>query len=279
MPMNLDRRTVVLMCAGMGTLLLPPFAGSQMPLPGGTLRTFMRMRGLGTRPVAIGYLEGIYNGVVDGALTPLFGVASATFASYRDVDGEYEIRSAEIAYFTDLHTGDVLDSWKNPYTGEVVSVPVSRLPPTTSRIGANLRIDSQAPPVPGVQVNQSVSPPQFMGREVWFTETIAVLREAGANQPAFYYSDSTVLRGRLDEIEKYRTAPVRCDTSYQSVVSWRSWLKMGSHPGCMVGFGNGIYGASMDELPAGWINATKKSRPEILSDPGRILQADRAPSR
>jgi hypothetical protein len=277
--MTLDRRRVLFMCAGMSAMLLPSLAGSETALPGGPLRTFMRMRGLGHRPVAIGYLEGIYHGVVDGALTPLFGVVSATFASYREVEGEFEIRSAEIAYFTHLETGEVLDNWRNPYTEEVVSVPVSEAPATASRIGADLRIVSRAALPPGVEVMQSVSPPQVVGSEVWFTETIAVLREARGKEPAFHFNDTTVLRARLSEIDKYPKAPVRCSTSYQAVVSWRPWLKMGLHPGCMVGFGHGFYGASIDELPANWTIATKRRRPEILSDPSKLLEADNAPSR
>jgi elongation factor P hydroxylase len=47
----------------------------------------------------------------------------------------------------------------------------------------------------------------------------------------------------------------------------------------MVGFGHGFYGASIDELPANWTIATKRRRPEILSDPSKLLEADNAPSR
>jgi hypothetical protein len=277
--MTMDRRRVLFMCAGMSAMLLPSHAGSENALPGGPLRTFMRMRGLGQRPVAIGYLNGIYHGVVDGALTPLFGVVSATFASYREAEGGFEIRSAEIAYFTDMETGEVLDKWRNPYTEEVVSVPVSEAPAAASRIGANLRIDSQAALPPGVEVAQSVSPPQVVSSEVWFTETIAVLRQATAKEPAFHFNDTTVLRARLREIDSHPKAPVRCSTSYQAVVSWRPWLNMGLHPGCMVGFGHGFYGASIDELPENWTTATRRRRPEILLDPGKLLEAKNAPSR
>jgi hypothetical protein len=125
-----------------------------------------------------------------------------------------------------------------------------------------------------VQFSQSVSQPQIVGKEVWFNETIVALREASSTQPAFHYTDSTVLRARLAEFDKHSTAPVRSETSYQSVVSWRTWLKMDAHPGCMVGFGNGLYGTSIQELPHEWIKATELQRPEILTDPEAMLASN-----
>lgn len=273
MPMALDRRSVLMMLVSMGTLLLPASENSASELPGGTLRTFVRMRGMGHRPVAVGCLSGIYSGVVDGAVTPMFGVVSATFASYREVGGAYEIRSAEVAYFVDLDTDRVLEEWTNPFTNEILVVPVSNLPATTARVGTDLRFESQAPAIPGVQWSQSVSQPRIVSGEVWFTETIVVLRAASSAEPTFHYSDSTVLRARVTDLGKHRASSVRCSTSYQSVVSWRPWLKMGPHPGCMVGFGNGLYGVSIDELPPAWIKATEKHRPEILTDPATIIDS------
>jgi hypothetical protein len=210
---------------------------------------------------------------VDGAVTPLFGVVSATFGRYREVESGFEIRSAELAYFTDLDSHSVLDTWKNPYTNETVPVPVSSLPPTTSRIATNLRMDSQAANTPGLQFRQNVSQPQIVGREIWFTESITAERDAGPTQAAFHYTDTTVIRARLADLDKHGATLTRCDTSYQSVSSWRTWLKMGSHPGVLIGFGNGYYGASINELPPAWIKATEKSRPRLLTDPTGILEA------
>lgn len=270
--MIVNRRDVLLMCASLGTAVFPPLADSQVTLPDGALRSYMRMRGLGTLPVAIGCLEGIYNGVVDGVVTPAVGVISATFADYKEVESGFEIRSSELAYFTDLDSGAVLDSWHNPYTNEVVPVSASELAPTTTRIGASLLIDSEAALPPGLQLRHSVAAPQILGREVWFTETVMVRREARVSEPAFHYNESTVLRARLTDLSQSNALPVRCDTSYQSVSSWRTWMKMATHPGGVVGFGNGFYGTSIDELPPAWIKATERYRPEILRDPAKMLQ-------
>lgn len=277
--MIVNRRSVLVMCASMGTLMLPPFAHSKISLPGETLRTFMRMRGLGARPIAIGCLKGVYNGVVDGAVTPLFGVVSATFTSFREVEGGFEMRGAEVAYYTDLDTETVLETWKNPYTNRVVSVPVSDLPASTARIGTDLRIVSRDPAIPGVTLSQSVSQPQIVGKEIWFNETIAVLKEGSSTAPAFHYNDRTVLRARLSEIDENSSAPLRSETSFQSVVSWRTWLKMDARPGCMIGFGNGLYGTSINDLPPAWIKATEGRRPAILTDPASLLESNNPPFR
>ncbi len=274
--MIFDRRNALLICASMGAVVFAPLADSQIASPGSDLRKFMHMRGLGLRPVAIGCLEGIYSGVVDGAVTPIFGVVSATFADYRELESGFEIRSAELAYFTDLDSGAVLETWKNPFTNELVKVPVSQLAPTTSRIGTDWRIEPEAAQTSGLQFSQSVAPAKIVGREVWFTETVMAQRDAGATEPAFYYNDRTVLRARLTDLDRGGASTVRSDTSHQSVSSWRSWMKMASHPGAVVGFGNGFYGTTIDELPPAWIKATEKFRPEILKDPARMVQSKSA---
>jgi hypothetical protein len=204
----------------------------------------------------------------------MFGVVSATFSTYREQEAGYEVRSAEIAYFTDLSADSVIQAWTNPYTKEVVDVPASSLPPTTALIGKDMRFQLQGSAPPGVEFSQSVSQPKGARGEVWFTESIAAKRHASPPEPAFFYNDTTVLRARLADLEAADTSPPNCATSFQSVVSWRTWLKMGSHPGCMVGFGNGSYGITVDELPPAWIKETTKRRPEILRDPAMLLRTD-----
>jgi hypothetical protein len=56
-------------------------------------------------------------------LLPLFGyTGTGVMQSRLDAEGNMWIRGKETGYFTDLATGDVLDTWDNPFTGERVKV-------------------------------------------------------------------------------------------------------------------------------------------------------------
>ena len=76
-----------------------------------------------------GYEEpryGAYHGIMyarDGSRRhqALFGyTGSGVMQSKIDASGDLWIRGKETGFFTDLATGDILEEWRNPYTGELV---------------------------------------------------------------------------------------------------------------------------------------------------------------
>ena len=90
--------------------------------PAGNLRAFGKLWGtFGDEPV-LGVFHGVmYGAVGDAALRPLFGYAGTGVTRCRVLDnGHVQMRGKETGYFTDLRTGEVLDAWHNPYTGERV---------------------------------------------------------------------------------------------------------------------------------------------------------------
>ncbi len=72
----------------------------------------------------IGTATGIVHGVRDGeAVRPLFGFeVFATHRVLRQPDGSFQRLCRELVFYRDLRTGDLLDAWDNPYTGERVRV-------------------------------------------------------------------------------------------------------------------------------------------------------------
>jgi hypothetical protein len=72
----------------------------------------------------IGAFHGLmYGRIGDARLIPLFGyTGTGIMHSKIDDDGNMWIRGKETGYFTDLATGDILETWDNPWTGETVEV-------------------------------------------------------------------------------------------------------------------------------------------------------------
>ena len=235
------------------------------------LRAFVRMRGALDDRVVIGFVSGAYQGVVDGEATPLFGLSAATFARWRAVGDGYEVVGCEQAYFTDLETGQVLDSWRNPYTGATIKVPITASAPSKMRLNPDLTFAAAPTTSPGVSLAQMVSAPDQIGGEVFFTETIrARVALPGAPRP-FRYNDATTMRAQLSDVLSPDGARAPCETSYQAILSWRPWLEMGDRSGQMVSFGQGRYGAALDELPPVWTEATRRARPALLDNPETVL--------
>ncbi|MFQ5635653.1 MAG: DUF1838 family protein [Gammaproteobacteria bacterium] len=72
----------------------------------------------------IGGFHGLmYARLGDRRLMPLFGyTGTGVMQSRIDEDGNMWIRGRETGYFTDLATGDILETWDNPFTGDTVEV-------------------------------------------------------------------------------------------------------------------------------------------------------------
>jgi hypothetical protein len=72
----------------------------------------------------IGAFHGLmYGRIGDARMIPLFGyTGTGVMQSKIDDDGNMWIRGKETGYFTDLATGDILETWENPWTGETVEV-------------------------------------------------------------------------------------------------------------------------------------------------------------
>jgi hypothetical protein len=231
------------------------------------LERFIKMRGALDDRLVIGFLGGRYAGVVDGDVIPLFGLFSATFSRYRATPAGFEIKGFEQAYFTDLETDTVLPELKNPYTGETVQVPVTSLPPSTLVVGPDLGFHSADELPKNVRFDMSASGPEAIGDEVFFTERVSASRAIGGSARRSWYNDVTSLRATREDLDRSGARVARCQTSWQGVVSWRPWLRMGDRPGEMVAFAHGGYGVALGDLPRPWLEATARLRPDLLTRP------------
>ncbi len=246
-------------------------AGEDVAMDPLRLKTYMLMRGALDDRLVIGCVSGLYYGVVDAEITPLFGVVSATFARYRPMaSGGYAAVNAEYAFFTDPASGRAMERFRNPYTGETVAVPGGGVAPAKLTILPDLRLQlGQA--IPGVQFDHRVGPVETRGDDVWITEvTRTSLARPGQAKP-FRYSESTTLHARRSELDAPGAMRVRCETSFTNVVSWRPWLNMGDRPGHLMAIGAGRYGTRIADLPPAWIDATRARHSELLADPAAVL--------
>jgi hypothetical protein len=269
----MTRRTNLMLLAAGASLTGSRALAAPTPFPSTPaerLRAFVRMRGALDDRLVIGCIRGRYEGVIDGETTPLFGVTAATFARWRPHGDGYEVIGFEQAYFTDLQTNQVLDTFVNPYTGERVAVPVTAMPPSRLLLGADLSLRPAAVP-PGMTLGVSVSPPEQIGDDVIFVERNRAAMPVSPTR-RFFYNDTTAMRAKLHDLSSSDAARVPCQTSFQSILSWRPWLHMGDRPGQMCGFGQGLYGVSIEHLPDNWIEATRRIRPELLVYPEAVIE-------
>ncbi|TRW14454.1 DUF1838 family protein [Glacieibacterium frigidum] len=235
------------------------------------LRTYMRMRGALDDRLVIGWIDGRYSGIVDGEPTPLYGVVAATFARHRArPGGGFEAVTWELAFFTDLATGKVLSDFRNPYTGETVTVPAGGQPAAKIAFLPDLSLKIMRE-MPGFAFDHQVLPFVTSGDDLWITEVTRTAAQIPGQPRPFRYNETTILHARRSDLAG-PAKRVPCQTTFNGVVSWRPWLMMGDRPGHLLGVGAGVYGAKLEALPPAWLAATRERRPELFKDPAAVLE-------
>jgi hypothetical protein len=238
--------------------------------PEGRLRALIMIRGALDERLVCSWVAARYHGVVDDRIEPLFSVVSAGFARFRARDGGYDAVTAELAWFTDSTTGDVLDTYDNPLNGKTVKVPTGGLGASQIRFGSDLSFEL-ARKVPGLSIAHEVLPIRLQGDEVWLTErTRTEMALPGATRP-FRYAETNTFHTRLSALSVANARQVTSEVSFTNVCSWRPWLEMADHPGHLMATGAGKQGVALDALPEDWMRATAARRPEVLKDPGALL--------
>ena len=88
----------------------------------------------------IGAFHGLmYARIGDRRMVPVFGYTGTgvLFAKIDD-NGDLWVKSRETGYFTDLETGDILETWDNPFTGKTVEVYHFYNPNLIGKIGKEI---------------------------------------------------------------------------------------------------------------------------------------------
>lgn len=230
--------------------------------------TFARLQGsLAFGEQKFGWYSGVVHGVrEDEKVRPLMGFEG--FSATRLVDngdGSYQKLLREIVLYTDLKTGEILEHFDNPYTGERVRVVHIANDPF------NFVISNHYPEPPKYGGLNKEKPPRIPFLLPWRitrkdTVTLATdihLYYPSALQPDKWPRESAGRMNRVSEMFRYvirreeledpDRRSVEYTGSWGRITPWLPWMLMGQAPGHM------YYQASM----GGYDNLDPVSAPVI----------------
>lgn len=132
------------------------------------LTAWMRLAGARDDRLVIWWLDGVRYGVNKQQSRPLHGMQVGIFQRYfPQADGQWKIAMFELTYYTDLDTGELLQSWGNPYTGATNTVRHVRLGP---EVRLQTRTGQQADP------DEKTCPPTTLPWRSRFTPNSSAIR-------------------------------------------------------------------------------------------------------
>lgn len=250
---NKGRRDVLLgaVAAGAAATALPSVSrAAKMPMrfddPVWNRDAFARLQGdMDFGKVKHGWYGGTVMGMRDGEpLKPLMGFEG--FSSTRlldNGDGTYQKLLRETVYYKDLATGEVLETWYNPYIDEEVKVvPVTNDP-------FNIVISKYAvggPTYGGLREKDRERPPLKLPFKIINDDTVALstdihLYYPSALQPDEWPRESAGKFVRVSELFRYvipreqledpSVTGIEYTGAWSRINPWMPWMLMGQAPG------------------------------------------------
>jgi len=193
-----------------------------------------------------------------------FGLGSGR---YEEVEEGWRILNREILLYLDPDTGEILDTWNNPFLGgrevevfHIANDPVNGVFPRTG--------DSVlAPPYPYVAAGDSIA----------FRWDFYIYRPAKMNRkdyPLYSYGDMDQhaelwgIQGRRSDVLNPDITSGECTLSWSRVDGWRPFMEMGNLPGYMT-FHNQCVKlmGGVTDLPRYILDYVEKNYPDYLEAP------------
>jgi hypothetical protein len=242
--------------------------------PKARLAALIRMRGALDERLVISFLEGVYYGVMEARIRPLYGLSAGLFRQYRArPDGGYDYVNLELVYVTDLDSGELLTEFHNPWSGRTGKPPQTRLGPTRLTITPDLEVQR-----PGAAGHAAAAgtfhrfrSPRVVGDDVWIVEESAVQAPPPMN---FAFNEVLSYRASLAQLSDPALAHVPTEVQFTPVIGWRPWQGMEGYvgpPSHVMGVCAGKVVTSLDELPARYREWTARFHPDVAADPLQLL--------
>jgi hypothetical protein len=237
------------------------------------LTTYVRLRASLAPQVAIWYVRDVRYGLAGREVTPMYGIEVGVFMeAERRSESEFSLRMIEATYKTDLRTGELLESYTNPYTGR--TVPVKQWEPRAEEffVTADTVRRKHAPPTLAT-ADVRLSRPLLVGPDVQVDESSRWVGHVPAGEPEApilyeWARFSAPLAQVLDP------AVPACDTrvAAMGLGTFQGWLDMAGHSGTQLMHGTGYKALRVEDLPRSYLRWAEKRNPEILDDPRRAVR-------
>ncbi|MFO1426055.1 MAG: DUF1838 family protein [Steroidobacteraceae bacterium] len=284
-PFAVDRREVLGSALGLmagsaaiaGAAPAQGAAARRPPVP--DARTLFRKLHLRTDDgLVFWWLQGPKIGQVGTTLTPLYTCSIGTLQRIRQrEDGGFDLTQLEMALLYDIETGEPLESWRNPYTGETLPIRFSPFGPATTRYRPdNSPVLPQEIGGAPVEARATTHPPLIVADDVFIRdESVARVFTPGRATP-FEVNDIAVYHGSLANLSDPKVSFGDATVFFAEVTGWQRWMNMGDRPGNLTSRLTGRKVRRYEDLPVSWRARLAQVAPRIAADPLAALDAPTA---
>lgn len=242
-------------------------SGVDLTDPQQLLQAFIRLGATLDDRLVIWWMDGVRYGVVDSRTRALFGMKVGMFHRFfRQENGDFKIAMFELTYYTDLASGELLEEFDNPYTGETNRVAHVRLGPEIRIQTADGLADPDNPMVHNYR--SSLGPAMVSGDELWIPTSVqATIRFPKPGTPEILLNIYTTVNGRLSDAIDPNIVSAPSTLAFQNILKWEPFMRMGDRRGHMMSRASGRKLHSLDELPSDYLACAERVHPKLIADP------------
>lgn len=237
-------------------------------------QAFLKLSGsLGNEVVRHWYTGKVYSYIPGVPTQPLFYIDGFYLSTYEALnDGVNQFKRHELTIKRDLNTGDLLEAWKNPFTGrtEIVNNSVG---------GPAYKLYNQwgfdRPEKARTKDNPLILDWMVFEDEAWVTWDIFT-RFKNPIRPERYPLESsgdmleltnlTNYKGKLSDIEDPNVINAPGVMIWNAISSWQPWMRMSQRPGCLLYKAIGVKVNRFRDMPPQIFDAAEKAYPGQLSE-------------
>lgn len=220
-------------------------------------------------------------GFVDNAFTPLWNLHAGFLSIAENLADGFQAKMMSATFYTDIKSGQLLENFDNPYTGERVRVPQ----PGLNRVVRVYNKAGLVSPLPramrakrlGMTTKQygDVGPAWVVGDDIWCRGDTGYRAEpTDKSGRVDQTNDWSTFHGSFSEVADSHVASANATQSFNDTHIWPDWLNMRDHPGNFVSRGFGRKAGSMKGMPPEWTAFMRDQFPRQFADPrGYILES------
>jgi hypothetical protein len=241
-----------------------------------------RLQGnLDTSKTKYGHYYGTVLGVVPGErVREMCGFEGFSCARLLPLpDGSYRKVLREVVMYRDRTTGQLLDQWKNPWTGEMVRVVNVANDPFNITIGEYYPdppnyggLNQEKPPKRPLLLNWGI-----VGGNTLTLTTDIHLFYPNALQPEKWPRESAGKMAQVSEMFRYiirledmqntKKTSVGYQGTWSRITPWLPWMLLGQKPGNIVYMGNMAAYDDLGNVPNDVLDYWRKNQPKYLEAP------------
>ena len=188
----------------------------------------------------------------------------------------------EVIFYTDARTGDIIDTWENPWTGEVVDVVQVANDPFNYTISDNLILapedfKSADPEKSKPRKIPLIFPWKQFGADTLSLSTDMHLYYPNSLDPNKFVRESSGPMVQVTEMMRYNVSKkdlenpdlttVPYSGTWVRVTPWLPWMLMGQTPGHVLYNGSMVGGSTTDIISPQALEYAKEHYPQFLEAP------------